>query len=148
MFARILSETFSIVSLRYICAKPSRVMMKQWKVDVITLLASACWLTAMVRKKLKVKSKVGKVNGNYQSNNADEIKITTKRKSRLTIIDSTSDKAKWLLGCDADAIKEVERSLDQVEKRCRLLITVLGLVAGEVKGIKPFLKVSGNRTRQ
>jgi len=146
IFSRLLDEAFGMISLRYICAKPSRVMTPQWKVDTIAILACTSWLVNTVRRKaglsdysfngVSPKGERRRKGSTPQKPNPD-VRL---RNFRPTILDSTNENATWLLGCDSDAIKEIGKSLEDVEKRCCLLMTTMALMVGDVNVIKPHIK--------
>jgi len=79
-------------------------MMKQWKVDVITIVACASWLCSLVRKKAGL---ADYSPFNKKTKPAEKAETSTRDRRRPTLVDSTHNKARWLLGCDADAIKEI-----------------------------------------
>jgi hypothetical protein len=127
VFARVLKESIKGLRIGYVHANPSRVMLQQWKVDVVVLLKFASWFSDILIGSL---SKIEEEEDDFWKIEDSESDGEEHGAPRLARPD------------DADCIRNIMQCVKDVENDCSVLIWTLALLCGDGKDVLAYVKVA------
>ena len=127
VFARVLKESIKGLRIRYVHANPSRVMLQQWKVDIVVLLKFASWFSDVLLGSL---SKIEEEEDDFWKIDDDDD------------VNGENGAPKLARPDDADCIRNILQCVKDVENDCSMLIWMLALLGGDGKDVLAYVKVA------